>query len=205
MGDSQEDVLYHDGEVENSVVLSADELDGAGLLARTKILDELIKDCTIIGRIFRMVKTTAINIICTLKLIDMTQQDKQKPKTLAKNSAEMMQASFIKCDDNLDDTTQTQIVQRKIGESQPALEKLRDKLTLGLEEIYEVEMKWQRHKSKLVGPMVATRNAINKTTANINDLRTQWNECNAIMDSVMPKLEALKGNWGQNRPRQVIQ
>ena len=160
MGDSEEDALYNDGEVENSVVLSMDELDGAGKSARVKILDELIEDSRIVGRIFRMVKTTAINIICTLNLIDLTQQDKQKPKTLAKNSAEMMQASFIKCDDNLDNTESTQLVQRKIGESQPALERLKDKLTLGLEEIYDIEMKWQRHRSKLIGPMVATRNAI---------------------------------------------
>merc|ERR1712059_43491 len=95
-----------------------DELDSAGKSTRVKILDELIEDSRIVGHIFRMVKTTAINIICTLNLIDLTQQDKQKPKTLAKNSAEMMQASFIKCDDNLDSTESTQLVQRKIGESQ---------------------------------------------------------------------------------------
>ena len=74
MGDSEEiEALYHDGEVEDSVVLSVDELDGSGKLARVKVLDELAEDTKVVGCIFRMVRTTAISIICTLNLVDLTQ------------------------------------------------------------------------------------------------------------------------------------
>ena len=36
-----EDNLYHDGAIVNVVVLSSDEIDGAGGNNRTKILDDL--------------------------------------------------------------------------------------------------------------------------------------------------------------------
>ena len=163
MGDTGEP-MYHDGCIIDSVVLSHDELDGQGKLSRTKILDDLIKDCTVTGRIFRMVKTTCIQLICTLNLIDQNpNREDQKPRDLTKNDVTKMQASFVKVDDSFDDTQRSQQVQRAIAESLPKLEKMTEKITLGLDEVYEVEMKWQRHKSKLVTPMVATREAIKRT------------------------------------------
>ena len=183
MGDPQPEILYHNGCIVDSVVLSPDELHRQGKLARTKILDDLTKDCTSIGRKFRMVKTKSISILYTLNLIDKNpNQVKQNPRDLANNDAKAMQDSFIKIDDSFHDTEQNPQVKRKIAESQPTLEKMIEKVNLGLDEIYEVEMKWQRHKSDIAGAMVATREAIKRTTTNIKDLRVEWYNCIAIMD-----------------------
>ena len=196
-----EDILYHDGAIVNSVMLSADELDGAGSNNRTKILDDLVEDSRKVGKIFRMVRTLAITIISTFNIIDPKEDNKQKPKALAKNTAEQMQASMIKCEDNLTQTEITEPVSRKAAEFHPALVKHIDKFTEYLETVSDIEMKWQRYKTKLNGPMVATRNAITKTLGNIHDLRIHWGECKAIADSLMPTVDALKGNWGQERAR----
>ena len=42
--------------------------------------------------------------------------------------------------------------------------------------------------------MIATREAIKRTVKNIKDLRVEWCSCIAMVDSMMPKLEALKGD-----------
>ena len=146
-----------------------------------------------------MVHATCIQLIGTLNLID-NDPDKadQKPKNLTKKDVIAMQASFLKVEENLNELERNPNIQRAIAECLPRLEKMTEKVTIALDEVCEVEIKWQRHKSKLVTPMVATREAIKRTIKNIKDLRVEWCSCIAMVDSMMPKLEALKGDWGQN-------
>ena len=74
---TEEDILYQDGAVVDSVLLSADEMDGVGGANRTKILKDLVKDSR---KIFRMVIIVrlAITIILTSYIID-SKQDKDQP------------------------------------------------------------------------------------------------------------------------------
>ena len=76
MGEPQ--ILYHNGCIVDSVGLSPDEMHGQGKLARTKILDDLNKDCTAVKKIFRMVKTKSISILYTLNLIDRNPNQEEK-------------------------------------------------------------------------------------------------------------------------------
>ena len=136
-----EDTLYHDGAVVNTVRLSADELDGAGANNRVKILDDLAEDSRKMGKIFRMVRTVAITIISTFNIIDPKEDNRQKPKALSKNTAEQMQASMIKCEDNLTQTEITELVSRKAAEFHPALVKHINEFTDYLETVSDIEMK----------------------------------------------------------------
>ena len=164
-----EEALYHDSAIENTVRLSLDELDGPGANNRAKILDDLVEDSRKMGKIFRTVRTVAITIISTFNIID-PKEDRPKPRALAKNTAEQMTASMIKCEDILTLTEINDQVSRKAAEFHPSLVLHINEFTDCLDQVSDLELKWQRYKTKLQGPMVATRNAIATTIGNIHDL-----------------------------------